>query len=166
MNALALLSPSGRLGRGPFALAVLVVYLASFVSQVLLAAPVTGRAGLWPFALAQAVLIWAWLVLHARRLHDTGQGIGLAIGIAIVYLLMIVLLLLIMAVVTTTEPGGGASLLQLFAVLYLFKVLTSEQLGAIGYWLAAFAALMLAPVVIAFGFSIWTATRPPAPPKP
>ena len=73
MDPLALLfSWSGRLAPRPFAIAIIAVYLVSFFSQVLLGAPVTGRSGLWPFTLLQAALVWAWLVLHVKRLRDAG----------------------------------------------------------------------------------------------
>ena len=78
----SLLSPIGRLARGPFALAVIAVYLASFASQLLLSAPVTAQVGVVPFVLVQVALIWVWIVLHAKRLRDAGRPTGIVIGIA------------------------------------------------------------------------------------
>ena len=59
-----LVAGDDRLARGPFALAVIAVYLASFASQMLLSAPVTARVSVVPFVLVQVVLIWLWIVLH------------------------------------------------------------------------------------------------------
>src|SRR5262245_50195320 len=127
MSSLISISPAGRIGRGSFAIAIAVVYVLSFLSQLLLSAPVMLRLGPWPFAIAQAALVWAWYVLHARRLRDAGRGSGMALGIAIVYSLAIILLLLI---VTSTAPSAPATpaptdskepptLLSFFLVLYL-----------------------------------------------
>jgi uncharacterized membrane protein YhaH (DUF805 family) len=169
MSSLALLAPSGRLARRPFAIAVSVVYVLNFLSQVLLIAPVTGRMGLWPFALAQAVLIWAWFVLHARRLRDAGRGPGTALGIAILYTLAVVLVLLIMAMFTATDSSiapikDGQGLLRLFVVVFVLMTLLGDpSVGVLWYWLLGFVVLLLTPVVIALGFTIWTATRPSVP---
>ena len=60
MDPLALfLSSSGRIAPRAFALAIILVYVAGFLSQILLGAPVIARSGLWPFALTQGVLTWA-----------------------------------------------------------------------------------------------------------
>ncbi len=175
MSSLALISPAGRLSRVPFAIAIAVVYVLSFLSQVLLSEPVMARIGPWPFALVQAALIWTWYVLHARRLRDAGRGSGTAIGIAIVYGLAIVLLLLIVtatapsspAVATSTAGKEAPTLLSFFLVLYMLALLTADSsLGVLAYLLIGAAALLLTPVVIAFGFTIWTATQSPVPTSP
>ena len=173
MTSLASLSPAGRLSRAPFAVAILIVYVLSFLSQMLLSEPVVARIGHWWFAVIQAALIWVWFVLHARRLRDTGRGSGMAMGIAIVYGLAIILLLLI---VTSTAPSSPATtsptttgkepptLLSFFLVLYLLALLTADpSLGVFAYLLIGVAVLLLTPVAIAFGFTIWTATRSPVP---
>jgi uncharacterized membrane protein YhaH (DUF805 family) len=173
MNPLALLfCRSGRLAPRPYAIAVILVYLASFLSQALLSAQVTGRAGLWPFALLQAALVWAWLVLHIERLRDAGRSSGLAVGIACLYMLALVLLLLVMVMIAATEASSGAAqagqgLLQFFIALYFIAMLIgSADLGIFGYWLMGFLALSLTPLLIALGFSIWTGTRRSVPPPP
>ena len=161
-----LLSLHGPLQRGPFTIAVVGVYVLSFLSQGLLGAPVIRQSGFWPFALLQAVLIWVWYVLHARRLHDAAHSAGLAIGIACIYSLGIVLLLCIAAVLGSGETDnnavtGGEALLAFFTVFYLLALFSADpSLGVFGYWLMGFLALLLLPVAIAFGFSIWTGTRP------
>jgi hypothetical protein len=168
MASLATISPAGRLASGGFALAVVVVYAVSFLSQALLSAHVTSRVGLWPFALLQAALIWTWYVLHARRLRDAGRTSGTALGIAMLYAMMIVLVLLLMAMLTASETSTapikeGQSLLQLFAVVFFILVLFGNpDSGVIGAWLMAFGLLLLTPIVISLGFSIWTGTRPSA----
>jgi uncharacterized membrane protein YhaH (DUF805 family) len=170
MAAFALISSAGRISRGTFTLAIVAVYVSSFLSQLLLVEPVLHRLGPWPFALAQAVLIWAWYVLHARRLRDAGHGSGMAIGIAIVYTLAIVLLILIVTATTpsatpsppaqTPQSQDSSNLLGFVLILYLLALFTHDpSLGIFGYVLMAVALLLLTPIVIAFGFSIHTALR-------
>ena len=167
MSLLSLLfSRSGRLAPQPFAVAVVIIYLISFLSQALLSAPVTGRAGLWPFALLQAALVWAWLVLHVKRLRDAGRSSGVAAGIAGLYALALVLLLLVMVMITATGASGeaaqaGQGLLHLFMALWFIGLLIGHgDLGMFGYWLMGLLLLLAAPLLIALGFSIWTGTRP------
>ena len=83
MQALALLSPRGRLQPGPFLIAVAIIYVAGATSHWLTVPDVIARAGLWPFAAVQTVLTWLWFVLHARRLHDAARGHGLATAVAL-----------------------------------------------------------------------------------
>lgn len=162
---MSLLSPSGRMPPQPFSIAVAAIYVASFASQVLLSVSVTAQTGLWSFALVQMVLIWLWLVLHTKRLHDAGQNAGVAGGIAAIYLLAIVLLLMIMGVMhaDVSSSGDAPRVWQLFAVIYFFADLAG---GVAGYWLLAVTVLMLAPVALALGFSLWAATRPSVPAAP
>lgn len=153
----------GRLAPGPFMLAVLAVYIASFVSQMLLSAPVTAHVSVIPFVLVQAVLIWFWIVLHQRRLRDAGRPSGIAIGIAMIYVIEVALLALLIWVLTSSagEASGNAGVFHLFAILYLIGMVSGESnLGALQYWLTGLLVLMFLPVLIATIFSIWTATRP------
>jgi uncharacterized membrane protein YhaH (DUF805 family) len=169
MNAVSLLSSSGRLGRGPFVLGVLAVYVLSFLSQALLSGQATTRLGLLPFALAQAVLAWEWYALHAKRLRDAGRGVGLALGLALIYALAITLLLLLMATMTASEASseftkGGQSLLQMFAIIYIIAVLFGDpQFSLIGFYILGYLLLIFAPFLISIAFSIWVATRPSLP---
>jgi uncharacterized membrane protein YhaH (DUF805 family) len=166
MGPLFVHSQTGRLARGPFILWVIAVYAVSFVSQMLLSAPVTGRVSVLPFVLVQIVLIWCWIVLHRRRLRDAGRPAGIAIGIAMIYALEMVLLTLLIWIVSA--PAGtsifadeGAGVFHLFAFLYLLAVLTGDSnLGALQMWLMGFAVVMLFPILVAICFSVWTATRP------
>jgi uncharacterized membrane protein YhaH (DUF805 family) len=160
------LSPSGRLAPRPFAIAIIVVYLAGFASQMLLSQPVIGRAFVWPFVAAQAVLIWLWIVLHVRRLRDAGRSPWPAIAITIVYVLEIVLVVmmvwLLVASAGTSTPGADKfNILHLFILLYLFGLLAGDPSNAaIGLWLYGIVALLLLPIVVALCFSLWAATRP------
>jgi hypothetical protein len=163
-------STSGRLAPRPFAIAVLVLYLVSFGSQILLSPPVTRWAGVWAFAVIQAVLIWTWIVLHANRLRDAGRPTGLAIGIACVYALEVLLLLLLVWTILSAgfnrpdEPATQASILHLFVILYLLAMLTGDpHLGELQVWMVGLAALMVLPVLVAICFSFWTGTRPRMP---
>lgn len=155
-------SPSGRVARRDFAIAVLCVYLASFLSQILLAAPVTARVGPWLFLAMQAMLLWVWFCLHARRLRDAGRGIETAGGIALLYALAMVLLVLVaVAAPDPDQPGGArgaiAGIIQLFAVLALFgQIFGDPQMSGFGFVLAGLAAIILVPIAVAVGFSIHT----------
>ncbi len=169
MRLPAQLLPSGRLAQIPFAFAAAGIYVASFASQALLAPAVTERAGPLVFAAAQAVLLAAWYVIHAQRLRDAGRETGAALGIAIVYALAIVLLVLVLWLLTAGGSGGAdnrGSPVHFFVVIYLLALLTGDQaLGAgLGYFVFAFLAMILAPVVIALGFSLHAALQPSAPP--
>ena len=171
MNPVALaFSRSGRLAPRPFALAVTVVYLLGFATQVLLAEPTLVRAGIWPFALAQALLLWIWYALHAKRLRDADRGTGAALGIAVVNVLSILLLLAVVAVFLIPVPAEdttGSVLGTWVAIVFLFAILTgAPALGFLGFILLAAAFVVLIPIVLAIGFSIWAGTQPSTSPQP
>jgi hypothetical protein len=152
---------------GPFIVAALLLYIASFISQMLLSQPVTSRLSVVPFVIAQAVLIGLWIVLHRRRLTDAGRPWGTVIGIAMVYALEVVLLVILAAFIVSAGDGGASgdnAVLNLFVIFYLLALFNGDTaLAGLQLWLMAFAAVMLLPVVIAVCFSIWAATRPSKP---
>jgi uncharacterized membrane protein YhaH (DUF805 family) len=163
---------TGRLARGPFVLAVIALYVLSFVSQMLLSAPVTGRMSVVPFVLVQIVLISLWIVVHRRRLHDAGRPTGIVIGVALVYALEMVLLTLLIWILTANSgssdfAGETAGVFHLFAILYLLGTITGDpNLASLQIWLMGFIAVLFLPVLIAILFSLWAATRPSAPTSP
>jgi hypothetical protein len=170
MSLRALLSPAGRLGPRPFAIAVIVLYAAIFASQMLLSSPVTARGGVWPFAVAQALLIWLWIVLHRRRMRDAGRPTGLVIGVALAYAIEIILIVtmawLILASATNSS-GEKVTVLHVFLFFYLLGLMSGDpQFGALTVWLYGFVVLLLVPIVAAFGLSLWAATRPSVPATP
>jgi hypothetical protein len=157
-----------RVGRSAFVVTALGVYFLSFASQVLLTAPVTRHLSVVPFALAQAVLIAVWIVLHRRRLCDAGRPIGIVSVVALIYASEMALLTIAIAVMTwssgSTAGGVGpdADILQLFVILYLMTLLAGDpSLGALQIWIIGFVVIMLIPIAIALGFSIWAATLVP-----
>lgn len=163
---LSFLSPAGRLRPQPFLAAIAAVYIAGALSHWLTVPDVIARVGLWAFAAAQAALTWLWFVLHAKRLHDAGRSEGLAIAIALLYLLSMVLLLLLATnFFAGSEPGslGGASAtsaLELVLLLYIVMTLA----GPMQYdltWIVVVLLTLFAfvPVLVALFFSLWTATR-------
>ena len=166
MSALAHISTQGRMARLPFVISVLVIYVLSFLSQVLLSAPAIARLGVGPFALVQGILIWAWIVVHMRRLRDAGKPTGLAIGIALVYAIEVVFaILLVWLIAESSVPqpeGQDANILTLFVFLYLLALLTgsTSMLGVLQLWLIGVALLLSLPIIIAFVFSVTTASRP------
>jgi len=159
---------SGRLAPKPFAAGVLAVYVAAFLSQLLISPPVLLRAGLAPFVLVQAIASWAWFCLHAQRLRDAGRGIGPAIAITILYALGMVLLLLIVALVVATPPSGvvetpSAGLGDFLLVFFLIALLTGGlHLGLFAYVIMGVLTLIFMPMLIALGFSVWAGTREPS----
>ena len=155
-------SARGRLAPRAFAASAAVVYGAAFLSPFLISPPVLLRPGLAPFALVQAIAIWCWFCLHAKRLRDAGRRIGVAVAIAALYALAVILFLLLVALimpfgdVAQTARAGDVPALPL-----LIATLTAET-GIFAYVAAAILALVAAPVPMAIGFSIWAATRPAA----
>jgi uncharacterized membrane protein YhaH (DUF805 family) len=171
------LSTSGRLAPKPFALGAVAVYAASFLSQFLLAAPVTARASIVPFLVVQIVIAWIWYSLHVRRLSDAGRPSGSAIALTILYALAIVLLLLVMlAIDAPGQPTGPeetpyASVFQIFLLFFLIAMILGDpNIGMFGYVVLGVIALTMLPILIAFAFTVWTGTRPraaeAAPPPP
>ncbi len=160
-----LFSPSGRLGLQSFFVAALGVYAAGVASQWLTAPGIVARGGIWPFAVAQALLIWVWFSLHAKRLHDADRSVGLAASAAVLYLLAILLLLFLLGTFlddTTRQTGDpnatGAMTLILF--IWIIAILTDSP-SANFYWLGVLAfAVAVFPVIFSIAVTLWAATRP------
>jgi uncharacterized membrane protein YhaH (DUF805 family) len=147
MDPIALFTASqGRLGRKPFWLALAAVYLASFASHWLLTGAVTARSGAWPFALVQAGLLWAWTVLHIKRLRDAGRPAAGAIGVAVLYGLSLGLILLLVALFLTDAPGAD-----------------SPVASAFGFILKMLVLIACLPALISTVFSLYTGLRRPVP---
>ena len=140
-----------------FALAIVAVYLAGFLSQVLLAEPLTLRFGLWPFLAAQAALLWVWFALHAMRLHDAGRDTVTAAGIAILCGLAVVLLALVLAAVGTPD----SHLLVVVAVVQ--QMLDDPEPEGFDVVLLGLMGLVAVPILVAIGFSFRTARDRSAP---
>jgi uncharacterized membrane protein YhaH (DUF805 family) len=174
MDSFALFfSASGRVAPRPFTFGVVLVYVASFFSQMLLSPPVLARASVAPFAILQGLLTWCWFVLHAKRLRDANRGIAPALAIAILYALAMILLMLLIVPLSGpstgegTPEGSGANLASFFVVLMLFAALTGQMNLDFFFYLAlAILLVMLTPVLIALGFSIRAALRPSVRPSP
>jgi uncharacterized membrane protein YhaH (DUF805 family) len=173
----AFLSASDRLAPKPFALGAVAVYLASFFSQFLLAAPVTTRTSVVPFLVVQIAIAWVWYSLHVRRLRDAGRPAGSVIALTILYALAVVLLLLVMlAIDAPGQPTGPddapyANVFQIFLLFFLIAtILGDPNIGLFGYIVLGVIALMMLPILIAIIFTVWVGTRPrvaepsPAPP--
>lgn len=176
MDSLArFLSPSGRLAPKQFAIGVVIVYVLLVLSQVLLARPITLRAGVAPYALAQAAITWAWYVLHRRRLADAGRASGAALGIAILYGLSVLLFMLLIELVIGTgavgPPSGendtGGRLAAMLIVFFLLAMFTGDPATGVFFYVALFIMVLIyLPLLVALGFSIWAGTRPSAEPAP
>jgi len=169
VTSATIFSAAGRIAPKPFALGAIAVYLASFLSQFLLAAPVTARASVIPFLLVQLVVVWFWYALHVRRLRDAGRPTSSVIGLTVLYMLAIVLLLVVMlAIDAPGQPTGPnetpfAGVLQIFLVVFLIgMILGDPNLGMFGYVVLGVIALVMLPIAIAIAFTIWAGTRPSA----
>lgn len=143
-------SPGGPMAPRAFAIAIVAVYLAGFLSQVLLAEPLTVRFGLWPFVAVQAALLWMWFALHAMRLRDAGRDSATAAGVALLYGLAIVLLVLVIVVM-------GASDSHLFVVVALVgQILDDPEIEGFDFVLLGLMALVAVPILVAIVFSFQT----------
>jgi uncharacterized membrane protein YhaH (DUF805 family) len=159
-------SPRGRLQPQPFIYGVAAVYLAGIASHLLTTPDVLGRAGLWPFVGVQAALTWIWFTLHAQRLHDAGRSSGAAVGVCLLYALSIVLLLIVADSFFNTSNGpmadaNATSALWLILVFYIVAALLGSMQYDLGWAVVVILTLMaFLPIVVALGFTAWTATRP------
>ena len=163
MKSLAVFfSARGRLTPCAFAAGAAVVYGTAFLSPFLISPPVLLRAGLAPFALVQAIAIWCWLCLHAKRLRDADRQVGVAVAIAALYALAVVLFLLLVALIMPFGDAAQRARAEDVPVLSLLIATLTAETGIFAYVAAAILALVVAPVPVAIGFSIWAATRPAA----
>jgi hypothetical protein len=149
----------------PFIAAVLAVYAAGIGAQWLTMQGVLVHVGIWPFAIAQALLIWIWYVLHARRLHDSGRPADVAAGAAALYTLSIVLLLIVAMNFFTpfagaAEPDATAALniVLLIAVIAALTQQSGHDVG--GLILGVCIILAFLPVIVAVAVTLWAATGP------
>jgi uncharacterized membrane protein YhaH (DUF805 family) len=163
-------SPSGRLAPQAFIVAAILVYLVGIASHLLTGSSVVLHAGLWPFLFVQALLIWIWFAVHAKRLHDAGRTAGLAAGVAILYALSIALLVIVAAsfygALAGQMPYADANTASALGLILLVSII-AILLGAPHYdlaWLVVAILLLIAlvPVVLAFVVTLWAATRPSA----
>ena len=120
------------------------------------------RRGLAPFALVQAIAIWCWFCLHAKRLRDADRQVGVAVAIAVLYALAVILFLLLVALIMPFGDAAQRARAEDVPVLSLLIATLTAETGIFAYVAAAILALVVAPVPVAIGFSIWAATRPAA----
>jgi uncharacterized membrane protein YhaH (DUF805 family) len=163
------LSPSGWLKPQPFIYGAIAVYLFGAASHLLTTADILRRSGLLPFIAVQLLLVWIWFSLHAKRLHDAGRSSGLAVGIALLYLLSVVLLLIVADGFFTTSssaPMGDASAqgaLWLLLLLYVVSALAgSGQYDLTWVVVAILIVMAFVPILVALCFSVWVARKPSA----
>lgn len=159
-------SPSGRLSPQIFIVLIGLVYVAGAVSHALTVPDVIIRAGLWPFIAAQALLIWIWYALHAKRLRDGGRAAGLAVAAAVLYTLAVALMIIVAAsfygALSAQVPDANTA--SAFGLLLLVSII-AILLGAPHYdaaWLMVVVLLLLAfvPIIVAVAVTLWAATRP------
>ena len=173
MQALrSLFLPAGRLEPRAFIIAAVVVYALGVAAQWLTMPDVLLRAGIWPFAATQALLVWVWFTLHARRLRDAGRPIDLAAGAALLYGLSIILLLIVTIgyfkpYAGTADPNATAALNIILFVMVIAGLTQSAGHDVGALIVAVLVVLALLPVIVALAVTLWAATRPSAvEPKP
>jgi uncharacterized membrane protein YhaH (DUF805 family) len=163
-----LFAPSGRLKPQSFVYGALAVYLFGLASHLLTTPDVLRRFGLWLFIAVQALLVWVWFCLHGKRLHDAGRSNGLALGIALLYLLSAVLLLVVADSFFGASSGlmgdaNGTAALYLLLMLYIAATLIgSPHYDLVSLAVAILIFMAFVPIVLALGFTYWAATRPSA----
>jgi uncharacterized membrane protein YhaH (DUF805 family) len=166
MHAISLLfSPGGRLKPQPFIYGAIAVYLLGAASQLLTTPDILRRGGLLLFIAVQLALVWIWFCLHAKRLHDAGRSSGLAVGIALLYLLSVVLLLIVADGFFTTAnmPLGQANAGAALLILYIFSALAgSSQYDLTWVVVGILIFMAVVPIAAALGFTLWAAIRPSA----
>ncbi len=149
-----------------FVVAAVIVYGLGAASHFLTSPPVIARAGLWPFVAVQALLVWIWFVLHAKRLHDGGRTAGLAAGVALLYVLSILLLLIVADAFFNTSDSvmhdpNATGALGLILLLYIIgTLLGSPHFDIVWLAVAILTAVAFVPIIVALCFTLWTATRP------
>ena len=129
---------------------------------------VIARAGLWPFLAAQALLIWIWFALHAKRLHDANRAAGLAAAVSVLYALSIALLVIVAAsfygaLAGQVPDANTASALGLILLVSVIAILLDSPHYDLA-WLMVAILLLIAfvPLVLAVVVTLWAATRPSA----
>jgi uncharacterized membrane protein YhaH (DUF805 family) len=159
-------STVGRLSQKQFWLSLLVVYLASLASQFLLAGTVTARAGFGPFAVTQLAVLWAWTVLHIKRLRDAGRSPAGAIAVALLYGLAVGLIFLIVVAINTGgapvpegEKPSGHSLLAAWFLVGFLVFLFDPNLGPFTMIIKALVLIACLPFVLSLAFSLYTGLR-------
>lgn len=165
--------PSGRLRPQPFVLAAIAVYVAGFAAQSL-TSPGMRVYGLWPFAIVQAVLIWIWFALHAKRLHDASHYSGRALVVSALYSLSVALLLSVGAslargfIFPAAQGNANLSTLDIISVILFNDILYGFSMlqGTLPPYDASFLGLNIMaflPPAVAITLTVWAARQPSAP---
>lgn len=103
----SLFSPNGRTSPGDFQTAAFVLMGVSFVLALL---PLTGSGALMGVAtLVGLIMIYPWVVLWRKRLHDAGQSGWMFLLILVIYLIISTI---VSQVVTTLFAGDMAQAMQ------------------------------------------------------
>ena len=162
-------STQGRLGRKPFWLGLLAIYVLGFLSQLLLIPDVIARVSLMGFIVAQLALLWGWLAIHIKRQRDAGEGAASAIGIALIYALCVGLLVMLIAFLTNPNEVGAANAATppadqaaygLFLVIVIFGLLLSPDFGVFMTILKLLVFIACLPAIVSLIFSIYAGLRP------
>ena len=159
-------SPAGRLAPQPFIYGAATVYALGLASHFLTTPDVLARGGLWPFIAAQIAVIWIWFVLHSKRLRDAGHSSGLAVAVALLYVLSVALLLIVADSFFNTSDGpmanGNATgALGLILLVYVIATLLGSTQYDLAWVVVAILTLMaFLPIIVSVAFTLWAATRP------
>ena len=161
-------SPSGRLQPKPFVFIALVVYAAGAASQLLTTPNMIVRDGLWLFAAVQALLIWTWFSVHAKRLRDAGRPTGVALGASVLYGLSVIQLLILVAgffspsVVAASDANTTSALGLVLLLSIIATLLGSPHYDLTWFVVSILTAMAFVPLIVAVAVTAWAATRPSA----
>jgi uncharacterized membrane protein YhaH (DUF805 family) len=117
----------------------------------------------------QALLIWIWYALHAKRLRDADRPTGLAAGAALLYALSVVLLLIVATNFFQPAIGGpsdssATAVLNVTVFLAVLLELTRMSVHDVNTLVVGvFVVMAFSPMVVALAVTVWAASQPSAP---
>ena len=132
------LSPNGRISRQPFWIGALILFVVGFVLKWI---PVVN--------LLTIVLIYPWVCLYSKRLHDMGKSGWLTVAPFIVMILAVIIALVV----------GGAGALAAMGMNQNDPAAAASAIGGLG--LAG--VIVLLGFLVCFGFMLWIGLTPGEP---
>lgn len=161
----------GRLSPLSFSVRAVLVYFAGLAAILLLSTPVMEHAGVWAYVAVQAMLNVVWVIVHARRLKDSGRGPASALFILLPNVLLQVALVFatggfahLQATAATEQASGvqgpASTWIGLGLIYLLFGMLFQspplEPVWDVFRIAGVVAAVMIGSTLM---YSIWVATR-------
>ncbi len=120
MNAATFFNPQGRMTKGQFQMAVLVLLVLGFINSLspLISAPMAAMAVGSLSVLVALVLCWMWIAIWVKRLHQGGvtgwMTILIVMGWGLIYLIMTTSVQLV-ADPSAMDPASSTSFAEIMA---------------------------------------------------